>query len=294
MAGLSYRGLQRSVAALACLVSAAGVLSGSPTAPTVTTEALRVLQMNLCNSGLAGCYTGQSVTRAGAAIRQDEPDVVTLNEVCQGDVETLGHLLGRVHRSDRVVRLFKAAPDRRTGSATRCLDGQPYGIGLLAHIPEPHRGYATRSGVYPVQDTRDPEVRAWLCIRATAHFQACVTHLANTDQAVALAQCGHLLDTAIPAIRGRGRYEPTVVGGDLNLTYRGSPGVRSCLPAGYRRADDGAVQHVVATRDFTVSSSRLIGMDGSTDHPSLLVSFTIRAETGGRCNAEPVRCPIRN
>jgi endonuclease/exonuclease/phosphatase family metal-dependent hydrolase len=285
MADLSYRGLRRSVAALACLVSAAGVLTGSPTAPTVTTKAFRVLQMNLCNSGLAGCYTGRSVTRAGAAIRQDEPDVVTLNEVCQADVETLGQLLGQVHRSGRVVRLFKAAPDRRTGGATRCLDGQPYGIGLLAHIPAPYRGYTTRSGIYPAQDPGDPEVRAWLCLRAAGHFQACATHLANTDQAIALAQCGHLLDTAIPAIRGRGRYEPTVVGGDLNLTYSGSPGVRSCLPAGYRRADDGAVQHIVATRDFTVSSSRLIAMDGTTDHPSLLVAFTIRAEKVGQRSA---------
>jgi hypothetical protein len=70
-------------------------------------------------------------------------------------------------------------------------------------------------------------------------------------------------------------YAPTVLGGDLNLRHGGSPDVRSCMPSGYLRNDDGAVQQIVATTDFTVTSSRLIGMDETTDHPSLLVTLTI-------------------
>lgn len=285
MAVLSYRGIRRSVALLACLASAAGALTASPAPPTMTAKPFRAVQMNLCNSGLAGCYTGWSVNRAAAVIRREEPDLVTLNEVCQGDVETLGRTLRRVLRSDSVVQAFKAAPDRPTTSATRCRDGQQYGIGLLAHVPEPHRGATTHSGIYPVQDLRDPEVRVWLCVHAPGHVHACTTHLAYITPAIALAQCRYLLETAAPAIRSRYGYEPMVLGGDLNLSYGGSPDVRSCLPAGYRRHDDGALQHVMTTGDVRLDGRRSIAMGGTTDHPSLLVALTIRAVSGGRRKA---------
>jgi endonuclease/exonuclease/phosphatase family metal-dependent hydrolase len=274
MAGPSFGGPRRSVAFGACLVAIAALLTGSPAASKGMRNPFRVLQMNLCNSGLAGCYTGRSVTEAAAVIRADSPDVVTLNEVCQADVYALGRTMADLYSGAPIVRAFKAAPDRRTASATRCRNGQPYGIGLLAHIPASYRGHTTYSGIYPTQDTGDPERRAWLCVYATAHFYACTTHLASTSSTIALAQCGYLLNTAIPAVRTRGGYEPTVLGGDLNLRYGGSADVRSCVPSRFPHRHDGAAQHVVATTDFTVSSSRLIGMDGTTDHPSLLVALT--------------------
>jgi endonuclease/exonuclease/phosphatase family metal-dependent hydrolase len=274
MAGASYRGPRRSVAVVACLFAVAALLTGSPAAGKVMHRPFRVLQMNLCNSGIAGCYTGRSVNEAAAVIRADVPDVVTLNEICQDDVKALDQVLADVNRGGTVVWAFKAAADRRTGGAFRCRNGLPYGIGLLAHLAAPDRGYTTYSGIYPTQDAGDPEERAWLCVYATTGFYACTTHLASTSPTIALAQCGYLLDKAIPAVRARGGYEPTVLGGDLNLRYGGSPDVRSCLPSGYLRKDDGDVQQIVATTDFTVSSSRSIGMDGTTDHPGLLVALT--------------------
>jgi endonuclease/exonuclease/phosphatase family metal-dependent hydrolase len=234
-----------------------------------------VLQLNLCNSGIAGCYTGRSVTEAAAVIRAEAPDLVTLNEICQDDVYALDHTLADVYGDGAVVSAFKAAGDRRTGGAFRCRNGLPYGIGLLAHISAPYRGYTTYSGIYPIQDTRDPEERAWLCVYATTDFYACTTHLASTSSADALAQCGYLLHTAIPSMRARGGYLPMVLAGDLNLRSGGTPDVRSCVPSGHLRQDDGAVQQIVATSDFTVSSSRSIGMDGTTDHPGLLVTLTM-------------------
>ena len=45
-------------------------------------------------------------------------------------------------------------------------------------------------------------------------------------------------------------------------------------PAGARRADDGVVQHVVATPEFLVDDRRTIGMH-ATDHPALLVTLTV-------------------
>jgi endonuclease/exonuclease/phosphatase family metal-dependent hydrolase len=275
----SYRRLRRSVAIVACLVCTAALLTGSRAAgEDVTRHPLRVLQMNLCNSGIAGCYTGRSVTAAAEVIRAQQPDVVTLNEVCEDDVSALGETLMGVYRDEAVVWAFEAARDRRTASTFQCRNGQPYGVGLLAHIPAPYLGYATYGGIYPTQDPDDPEERAWLCIYAVAAFYACTTHLAYTSRTVALAQCRYLLDSAIPAVRARDGYEPTVLGGDLNLRNGESPDVESCLPAGYLREDDGEVQQVVATTDFTVRSSRLIGMDETTDHPSLLVVLTIAGE----------------
>lgn len=42
----------------------------------------RVLQLNLCNSGYAGCYRGgASISEAVTQINSRVPDVVTLNEI---------------------------------------------------------------------------------------------------------------------------------------------------------------------------------------------------------------------
>ena len=273
MAGRSYRGLRRAAAVVVCLTCAVASLSGSSASGTTVPQPLRVLQMNLCDSGVAGCYTGRSVAEAEAVIRADPPDVVTLNEICRDDLSALKRTLVDALGGGTVASAFQAAADRRTGGAYRCRNGQPYGIGLLARIPAPSGRYSRFSGIYPAQAGDDPEERAWLCLDAIAGFYACTTHLASTSPRVALAQCGYLLDVALPAMRRRGGYEPTVLGGDLNLTYGGSPDVRSCVPSGYLRADDGAVQQILATADFRVRSTRSIGMHGTTDHPGLLVAL---------------------
>lgn len=269
-----YGGLRRSVAVVACVFSAVALLTGPPETGKVVRRPLRVLQMNLCDSGIAACYTGRSVTEAAPMIRSGAPDVVSLNEVCQDDVETLARTMTDIH-SGITVSAFKAAADRRTGGATRCRNGQPYGIGLLVRISAPNHGHTTYSGIYPIQDTNDPELRVWLCVNAIADFYACTTHLASTSPTIALAQCGHLLGMAIPSMREQGGYEPTVLGGDFNLRYGGSPDLRSCVPSGYLHEDDGDVQQIMATTDFTLSSSTSIDMHGTTDHPCLLVMLTI-------------------
>jgi endonuclease/exonuclease/phosphatase family metal-dependent hydrolase len=263
MADRSYPRLRRPLAVVAGLACAAWLLTGSHAAGSGTGEPLRVLQLNLCDSGIAGCYTGRSIAEAAAVLRAETPDLVTLNEVCRDDVSALGRTL-----ADRggVASAFQPAVDRRTGGPFRCRNGQPYGIGLLVRVDG---RYTTTGGGYPVQDGRDPEERVWLCLSTTGR-SACTTHLASTSRTVALAQCRYLLDKVIPRVPA-----PAVLAGDLNLRYGGVPDVRSCVPSGYLRMDDGAVQHVVATPDFTAGSSRSIDMDGATDHPGLLVTLTI-------------------
>jgi endonuclease/exonuclease/phosphatase family metal-dependent hydrolase len=261
-----------------CLAVAVGVVSSNATTTgSVAAKPIDVLQMNLCNSGIAGCYTGRSVAEAAGVIRADQPDVVTLNEVCRADVEALDRALTSAVDANGggiVVSAFKAAGDRTTAGAYRCRNGQPYGIALVVHIPI-DRGYTIASGLYPTQDLNDPEERAWLCLYAIGDFYACTTHLADTSRTVALAQCGYLLRTIIPSVRERsGGAGPTVIGGDLNLATTGPANVATCVPSGYLREGDGGVQYVLATTDLSAASERVIAMHGTTDHPALLVSLT--------------------
>jgi hypothetical protein len=276
MASWSRRGLKRLVAVGCCLVwasmaSSAGEARHPPS--HVTGMSLRVLQMNLCDSGIAGCYSGRSVIEAVAVIRAERPDVVTLNEVCSADVSVLDRALSGEGGGGVVASAFEAAVNRSTGDAIRCRNGQRYGDGLLVRLRPPYRGYTTHGAVYSIQDTTDPEERVWLCLHAVAGFYACTTHLASTSPTVALRQCRYLLDTAIPGLRTRDGPDPLVLGADLNLAAGRTPDARSCVPAGFVRTGDGARQHVMASAGFTVTSSRLINMHGATDHPGLLADL---------------------
>ena len=234
-----------------------------------------VLQMNLCNSGIAKCYEGgASVPEGAGVISSTAPDVVTLNEVCAPDVAQLATTLAGVYPGSTVVWAFKAARNRGTGGNYKCKNGQDYGIGLVAHVPAPFNGVQTYSGIYASQDPGSGEERAWLCLNAVGNFYACTTHLAAGNGAVALNQCKDLMNNIIPSVRvSGGGYAPTVIGGDLNLKYRGSPNAQSCVPGGYYRKGDGDVQHILATTDLAFSSSRSIGMS-HTDHDAWFVATT--------------------
>ncbi|MBV9919548.1 MAG: endonuclease/exonuclease/phosphatase family protein [Pseudonocardia sp.] len=240
---------------LGCLLTTA--LVGAVPSSAAEGTRVRVLQMNLCNSGLAGCYTGRSVSRAAAVIRAQAPDLVTLNEVCRADVPILERAMGGAASS-----AFQPARNRPTGGAVRCRNGEPYGIALLSRRPS----LRTSGGIYPTQNPADPEERAWLCVSTTG-FAACTTHLDATNAAVARAQCRYLVATVLPPLRS-----PTVVGGDFNL--RAS--MKGCLAAGQERVDDGGVQNVVVGPQFAVSSQRRIDMLKTTDHPGLLVTAQLR------------------
>jgi Endonuclease/Exonuclease/phosphatase family len=296
MAGWSYRRACYRVALCGVLIGCAVVATASavrpspppPSEPVGWAGSVRVLQMNLCDSGIARCYTGRSVAEATALIRAEGPDVITLNEVCRTDVAALVPVLAGTGTDGVVVSAFQAAWDRRTGGPVRCRNGQHYGIGLIARLAGGR--YDTTGGVFPVQDPRVSEERAWLCLSPAPAtptvtgpeaagnprdaVAVCTTHLTNSSAAVARDQCRYLLGTAIPALRARAGSVPVVLGGDFNLRTGGAQDVRTCLPVGDQRADDGVVQHVVATPEFVVGSRRTIRMH-ATDHPGLLVTLTL-------------------
>jgi hypothetical protein len=239
-----------------------------------TGSPVRVLQLNLCNSGIASCYTGRSVSVAGSVIREERPDIVTLNEICRGDLSQLERAMSDAHPGTTVDAAFKAAPDRPTAAPFRCRNGQEYGIGVLAATS----GAAeerTYGGSYPIQDVTDPEERVWLCVHVAGAFYACTTHTANTSASIALDQCRYFLQTAAPAMRRDGGDDPVILGADFNLFSGRSPGFLPCLPSGYQQADDGARQHVVASSGVAMRSRVLIDMQQSTDHPGLLVELAL-------------------
>ena len=249
-------------------------------APPAAAVPLRVLQMNLCNSGIAGCYTGRSTAEAVGVIRTEVPDVVTLNEVCEDDVPVLERALAGVVPGGTAVSAFQPHRDGRTGAPYRCRNGRLYGLGVVSRRPAVP-GSAGDRGVYPAQDADDPEQRAWLCLDvaatdegATPAVTVCTTHLAYTKREVARAQCGHLFGTVVAGLRAREGAAPVVVGGDLNLGSGADPDLKACLPAGSALVDDGEAQHVVGTPEFTVDDHRTIGMR-ETDHPGLLVTLTL-------------------
>jgi hypothetical protein len=275
MAHRSYRGLWTVV--ISCL--AAGLVACTTTATGATAAPVRVLQLNLCSSGIAACYTGRSTAQSAAVIRAETPDLVTLNEVCDDDVTALERALAEVVPGGAVVSAFQPARNRRTGEPYRCRNGQQYGNGIVSRWPSVP-GSTAAGGIYPTQDSEDPEERAWLCLHvaATPALAACTTHLAYTKREVAGAQCRYLFGTVIAGMRARDGAVPVLAAGDLNLGSGNRPDLTSCLPPGSALIDDGGQQHVVATPEFVVKESRMIDMRGTTDHPGLLVTLARRAD----------------
>ncbi|WSN14527.1 endonuclease/exonuclease/phosphatase family protein [Micromonospora sp. NBC_01699] len=239
-----------------------------------------VLQLNLCNSGFAGCYAalnnGRAVGEAYAAITALRPQVVTLNEICRDDVATALHpAMVRNFPADRVFWAFQPAGDLPDGSRPyRCRNGDAYGIGILGRVPAADRGaVSVFNGLYPDQGGYPDELRVWLCVAAAGTYYACTTHLTYLSSSIAMRQCRRLLDVEIPAIRATvGSTAPVVVGGDFNLSAGGSPDVRDCVPTGYHRTGDGGVQQLLASTGLGVADPRRHPMR-YTDHPGWFVGF---------------------
>jgi Endonuclease/Exonuclease/phosphatase family len=224
----------------------------------------RVLQLNLCHSGHVSCYTGaDAIAQARAVIEGEQPDVVSLNEVCRSDVDALA------------VPGYQGwfTPARTPSGATvKCTSGEDYGIGLL------HRAARTSavSNTYAAQDSGN-ERRVWMCSAFADGTGACATHL-STSSSTAMRQCHELLDINRPAHIGG---LAAVIAGDFNLRYNRwipwQPNVQDCVPGGFFRKGDGSVQHVMASSaHFDFIATEVIDMQGTTDHPALLVRLTRR------------------
>lgn len=235
------------------------------------------LQLNLCNSGIAGCYEGgQSVPEAQGVISTWVPDVVTLNEVCLTDVRD--HLFPTMLQAwpgDWVFWAFMPAWNVSQNAPYQCTDGRgEYGNGIIGHVlADDWAGAEAFGGIYQWQDANTNEWRSWVCAYAVDNYYGCSTHLASNNGTAAMLQCEDLLSGIVPSLwSSEGVYRPSVVGGDFNLEYGGNPDIQDCVPAGWFRKGDGDVQHWFATDDFTFDFSREIGLE-HTDHPGWLVAL---------------------
>jgi hypothetical protein len=283
------RGLWRAVVVASLVLFTAGWLAGcagdraasNPTSmsrPTIGPgeTTVRVLQMNLCNSGRAECYSGgRAVSMAAALVNDHAPEMVSLNEVCRDDVEVLEQAMSTSFPAATIASAFKAAEDRPTRAPVRCQNGQEFGDAVLAVVPSRADDFRSYSGVYPDQDLNDPEERVWVCIHLATQFTACTTHTSSTSRSIALAQCRYMLSSAAPMVSRRDIGDPIILGADLNLAARGSPSPQSCLPRGYQSTDDGALQDVVVSSGIEPRSHSVIDMRGTTDHPALLVDVVL-------------------
>src|SRR4051812_30959916 len=160
---------------------------GAAIVPVAGDSAYTLMQMNLCLSGLAGCYGKvaypDGVREAVARIREAHPDAVTMNEVCRGDVALIARRTGYQPRFSRVIYL---------GEPLRC--GRPGGRGLFGDAVLTKAAVET-SESHAFEAQAGIERRRWLCVTTRARVDVCTAHL-NTRSAVEVggndAQCAEL------------------------------------------------------------------------------------------------------
>jgi hypothetical protein len=220
-----------------------------PSDSAVAATSYSVLQMNICNSGFADCYSGRATERSGDLINARQPSVATVNEICFSDLAPIQTKTGY------------AGVFTQSGSQ-KCRNGSAYGNALLfpagTSVGTPYRlTYAAQS--------QTTELRTLTCA-AGAGVTACVTHLTPDSDRIKSQQAAQMKEV-VGNDAGRG---PTVLGGDWNMTYGGSPNAQDYVPAGMFRKGD-AVQHIMATSaHFGFESTRVMRLDW-TDHPGLQV-----------------------
>ena len=255
--------LVRSFAAMGCALvlaltgcgRSAGTSAAVPTASDFT-----LMQMNLCLSGLAGCYGKAAypavVEEAVARIRDAHPDAVTLNEACRRDVGLIARRTGYHLCFSRVVY---------RGKPLRCV--RPGGRGLFGLAVLTEAGI-TSTDTHDFEAQAGIERRRWLCVTTRDDVDVCTAHL-NTRTKIEVsgndAQCAEL-----EALLARRAAAGSVAfGGDVNRRD-------SCAPVGvWTRTDRSAdqapgLQHAYGTGTLGSPSAQVIPATHS-DHDVLLV-----------------------
>src|SRR4051812_15998072 len=249
-----------------CSRSSSGAVTRPVGPPAAVGSTYTLMQMNLCLSGLAGCYGKVAypavVEEAVARIREAHPDAVTFNEACRGDVALIARRTGYHLRFSRVIYL---------GEPLRCV--HPGGRGLFGDA------VLTKAAIEST-DNEDFEAQAgierrrWLCITTRVHVDVCTAHL-NTRTAVEAggndAQCAEV--AALLARRAAART--VIFGGDVNRRH-------SCAPDGlWTRTDTSAdqapgLQHVYGSGALRSPSAEVLPAT-HTDHDVLLVRARLAA-----------------
>jgi len=263
------------VAAPACALAVAltGCGRASPTSGAPEREpspsagpTYALMQMNLCLSGLAGCYGKAAypavVVEAETRVREAHPDAVTFNEACRSDVAGIARRTGYHVRFSRVV--YRGATLQCVHPGGRGL----FGDAVLTAAPiesADGREFEAQAGI---------ERRRWLCVTTRAGIDVCTAHL-NTRTAIEAAgndaQCSEL--AALLARRAAARA--VIFGGDVNRRD-------SCAPAAFwTRTDASAgqgpgLQHVYGSGRLRTPTAEVVAA-AHTDHDVLLVRARLAA-----------------
>jgi endonuclease/exonuclease/phosphatase family metal-dependent hydrolase len=257
--------MRRLLALLAVLLLPSLVAPPPAVAAPPTPYAL--LQLNLCLSGLAGCFPGTQypavVEEAVQHITQTRPDAVTLNEACSVDVQQIAVRTGMEHRFATV--LYRGAP-------LPCV--RPGGRGVFGNAVLVEAGI-TGSADQAFTAQAGVEQRRWLCVETDVEVRVCTSHLsvAGTaeQQAANDAQCAELsavLEQGAPR-------SATVFAGDVNR-------LAGCAPKGSWTVTDEAaeqapgIQHAYGTRGWLQAPRVRIVPMTFTDHDGLLVEARLR------------------
>ena len=147
------------------------VTGGGPSSVSLARESssYTLLQMNLCLSGFARCYGKVAypagVEEAVARIRDADPDAVTLNETCQGDVAQIARRTGYHLRFSTVTVSGKPLPCVRPGGRGR------FGDAVLT------KAAIESSDSHDFRAQAGSEWRRWLCVSTRAGVDVCTAHL---------------------------------------------------------------------------------------------------------------------
>jgi endonuclease/exonuclease/phosphatase family metal-dependent hydrolase len=234
----------------------------SPAGSTYT-----LMQMNLCLSGLAGCYVKVAypavVEEAEGRIRQARPDAVTFNEACGGDVARIARQTGYHLRFSRVIYQGKRLPCVRPGG--RGLFGDAVLTKAAIERTDNH-DFEAQEGI---------ERRRWLCVTTRADVDVCTAHL-NTQSAVEAAgngaQCREL--TALLARRAATRT--VIFGGDVNR-HQSCAADRMWTRTDRSGRQAAGLQHVYASAALRSPSAQVLPAT-HTDHDVLVVRARVSAQ----------------
>jgi hypothetical protein len=264
---LALTGCSRSSATSRAVAAERSGPGGLPAAkPTPTGSTYTLMQMNLCLSGLGGCYGRvdypAGVEEAVARISAVRPDAATFNETCSGDVALIAQRKGYHLRFSRVIYQGKLLPCVRPGG--RGLFGDAV-LTKAAIDSSASEAFEAQAG---------PERRAWLCVITRAGVEVCTAHLASheTDEVTANApQCAALKSL----LRRRAAGRTVIFGADVNSR-------RYCTPEHFWvRTDRSAhqtpgLQQVYGTGALRSPSAEVLPAT-HTDHDVLVVRAHLTA-----------------
>ena len=234
-----------------------GTSGSQPRAPAFT-----LVQMNLCLSGLAGCYGKTDypavVGEAVARIRDAAPDAVTLNEACRADARRIARHMNYDIRFSTVIY---------RGEPLRCI--QPEGRGNFGHAVLTKAPIdASESQAFAAQD--GIEQRRWLCVTTRLDQGVCTAHLSTrsttTNARANDAQCAELAGL----LPDRPTARAVVFAGDVNRPD-------SCAPDGFWTLTDQSadqqpgIQHVYGNGVAVGSASAEVVAAKHSDHDVLVV-----------------------